>query len=123
MNNGASAPGRVQPEKATPSELVWLVALRSDPLHNVEGQTGVRRGAGDFENGQPAGNASPVLRLVEWGTGNVVSYDDGACIDPSFPETLFGLTELHPVAGVVPVTEQHPAAALNGSREMVGLAR
>ena len=121
VNSGAGRPGQGAPVKATPSVRVRAVGLAGEPLHLDQAEPGLRRRPGDLEDGQIPGDTAPVGHLVERGTGNIVGDDHGAGVDAFSPQALLRLAELHPVAGVVAIAEQHPSSAIDGPRHPVGL--
>ena len=121
VNSGSSAPGRVQPSKATPRERVRWLVLMAEPFDLVQVQPGLGGGAGDLEDRQVPGDAAALLDLVQRGAGDVVGDQDGAGLDALGVEPQLGLAEVQDVAGVVAVAQQHAAAGVGGLGHPVDL--
>ena len=125
VKSGSSAPGSEQPENATPKRAGALVGRgrrRARPRRATSPSSAAA--AGDLEDGEVAGDAAALVRLVDRGARDVVGHGDGAgrrC--PRRAASCCGRVEVEHVARVVAVAEQHAAAVLGRLRDRRDLLR
>ena len=92
--------------------------MAGDALDLVQRQHHVRRGAGRLEDEDVAGNA-PALGDLR-GAGDVVGGEHGARLDALHFEEFGGHVEVHHVAGIVAVHEEHAGATAGGHGRIDG---
>jgi hypothetical protein len=122
-NSGSVAPGKVQPEKATPRGERARVRVLPQAHHLVEVETAFCGGAEDLEHHEVTRDPPPTSAVVGGGGCGVVGDDELTRRDPLGLEALPGEPEVHDVAGIVAVAEHHTAAAVRQATDRVGLRR
>ena len=93
-----------------------VVRLARDALAFVEAFHHVAGCAGGLEDEEIAGHAAPLLALVARRGGNIVGRQHRAHLDIVHRQHLGRHVEIHDVAGVVAIHEQHAGAAVHGLR-------
>ena len=73
-----------------------------------------RRAAGDLDDEHVARNAAPFIGAVGCAHRHVVAHADGARVDPLGAEELCRHVEVHVVAGIIAIDEDHALAPVDG---------
>ena len=88
--------------------------LARDALDLVEAVEFGSGAAGDLDHVDVAGDAAPVVHALRRRGGDVVGDAHGAHLDAVVLQHLGGHVEVHIVAGIVAIEEQHALAAMHG---------
>ena len=99
-----------------------VVRPDGEPFDVVQVQSRFGGGSGDLEHCQVAGDAAPLLDLVQRGAGDVVGDQDCAGFNAFGVEAQLGLAEVQDVTGIVAVAQQHAAAGVGRLGHAVDLA-
>ena len=121
VKSGPSAPGSVQPEKATPKERVAAFALAKNALDLLEVLARLGGRPRDLEDGEVARNAAALVEFVLCAGGDVVGDHQGVGGDSLRAQTLDGLAEMQDVARIVPESHEHSGAAVGSLEDRVRL--